>query len=45
MAPVVGGRGGGKADLAQAGGKDPDKIDAALEAGLARVREKLGGAA
>ncbi|HYN40515.1 MAG TPA: alanine--tRNA ligase, partial [Thermoanaerobaculia bacterium] len=45
MAPVVGGKGGGKADLAQAGGKDPEKIEAALEAGLARVREKVGGAA
>ena len=45
MAPIVGGRGGGKADLAQAGGKDPEKIDAALEAGLARAKEKLGGAA
>ncbi len=45
MAPVVGGRGGGKADLAQAGGKDPEKIDAALEAGLARVREKMGAPA
>jgi alanyl-tRNA synthetase len=42
MAPLVGGKGGGKADLAQAGGKDPAKIDAALEAGLARAKEKLG---
>ena len=41
MAPLVGGRGGGKADLAQAGGKDPGKIEAALEAGLARARERL----
>ena len=45
MAPVVGGRGGGKPDLAQAGGKDPEKIDAALEAGVARAKEKLGGPA
>jgi alanyl-tRNA synthetase len=45
MAPVVGGRGGGKPDLAQAGGKDPDRIDSALEAGLARVKEKLGATA
>jgi alanyl-tRNA synthetase len=42
MAPIVGGRGGGKPDLAQAGGKDPEKIDAALETGLARAKEKLG---
>ncbi len=30
-AAVVGGRGGGKGDVAQAGGKDPAAIDAALE--------------
>jgi alanyl-tRNA synthetase len=45
MAPVVGGRGGGKPDLAQAGGRDAGQIDAALEAGLARAREKLGAPA
>jgi alanyl-tRNA synthetase len=45
MAPVVGGRGGGKPDLAQAGGKDPEKIEAALEAGLARAKERLGSPA
>jgi alanyl-tRNA synthetase len=45
MAPVVGGRGGGKPDLAQAGGKDAGRIEAALEAGLARAREKLGAPA
>jgi alanyl-tRNA synthetase len=31
MAPILGGTGGGKADLAQSGGKDPGKLDAALE--------------
>ncbi len=30
LAPIVGGKGGGKPDLAQAGGKDPEKLDAAL---------------
>jgi len=30
LAPIVGGKGGGKADLAQAGGKDADKLDQAL---------------
>ena len=32
-APVVGGRGGGKADVAQGGGTDPGGIPAALAAG------------
>jgi len=45
MAPAVGGRGGGKPELAQAGGKDPEKIETALEAGLARVRERLAAPA
>src|SRR5213076_1301576 len=27
LAPIMGGKGGGKADLAQAGGKDADKLD------------------
>jgi len=32
MATILGGTGGGKPDLAQSGGKDPAKLDAALEA-------------
>jgi len=31
LAPIVGGKGGGKADLAQAGGKDADRLNEALE--------------
>ncbi|ADE14291.1 alanyl-tRNA synthetase [Nitrosococcus halophilus Nc 4] len=31
VAEQVGGRGGGRPDMAQAGGKDPDKLDAALK--------------
>jgi alanyl-tRNA synthetase len=32
IAPIVGGRGGGRPELAQAGGKDPSRIDDALAA-------------
>ena len=40
-ARLVGGGGGGRPDLAEAGGKDPTKIDAALEAALATYRKAL----
>jgi alanyl-tRNA synthetase len=43
VAPIVGGGGGGKPDLAQAGGKNPEKIPAALEIALEVLRAKLGG--
>jgi alanyl-tRNA synthetase len=42
VAPVVGGSGGGRPQLAMAGGKDVTKIAAALEAGKAFARQKLG---
>jgi hypothetical protein len=38
-AEVVGGKGGGRADMAQAGGSDPAKVDEAM----ARVLGLLGG--
>jgi alanyl-tRNA synthetase len=41
VAPVVGGGGGGRADLAQAGGKSPDQIPAALEQALKSIRGRL----
>ncbi|WP_409330649.1 alanine--tRNA ligase [Trujillonella humicola] len=39
----VGGRGGGKADVAQGGGTDPDGIPAALAAGDQAVRDRASG--
>jgi alanyl-tRNA synthetase len=42
LAPIVGGKGGGKPDLAQAGGKDPDKLNEALERAPSALRELLG---
>ena len=41
IAPLVGGGGGGKPDMAQAGGKDPSKLPAALEAAKAQIRDQL----
>jgi alanyl-tRNA synthetase len=43
LAPIVGGKGGGKADLAQAGGKDADKLDQALGSAEGALREMLAG--
>jgi len=40
LAPIVGGGGGGRPDFAEAGGKQPEKIDAMLDAST-RVIEKL----
>jgi alanyl-tRNA synthetase len=40
-APLVGGGGGGKPNLARAGGKDASGIPAALEAGLSALVEQL----
>jgi len=40
-AEVVGGRGGGKPDMAQAGGKHPEKLGAALEAARKSIDDLL----
>jgi len=40
-AAQVGGKGGGKADLAMAGGTDPGKLDAALQSVANWVRQRL----
>ncbi len=42
MALVLGGTGGGRADLAQSGGKDPGKLDAALDALFNAVKKAAG---
>jgi alanyl-tRNA synthetase len=42
VAKIVGGAGGGKPDIAEAGGKDQTQIDAALKAAAGIVGEMLG---
>jgi len=42
IAPIVGGGGGGRADMAQAGGKDPSKLNEALAAARAAIERELG---
>ena len=42
VAPVVGGGGGGKPDMAQAGGKDASKIPRALEKATEIITQMLG---
>ena len=44
IAPIVGGRGGGRPDFAEAGGKDPSKIGEMLAAARGIVERMLGGA-
>jgi alanyl-tRNA synthetase len=41
VAPIVGGGGGGRSDMAQAGGKAPEKIPEALEHGAKAIRDRL----
>jgi alanyl-tRNA synthetase len=43
VAAMVGGRGGGRPDFAQAGGNDPSKLDDALAAVRGLVEKKLAG--
>ena len=42
-ATTVGGSGGGRPDMAQAGGKHPEKLLEALETGKAAMVKQLGG--
>ncbi len=41
VAPVVGGNGGGKPDLAQAGGKNPEMIEQAIEEAVTFIESKI----
>jgi len=41
IAPIVGGRGGGKADMAEGGGTDAAKLNEALEASYKAVEQML----
>jgi len=41
-AAEVGGKGGGRPDMAQAGGSQPENIDKALNAAKAWLHQKLG---
>jgi alanyl-tRNA synthetase len=43
VAQMVGGRGGGRPDMAQAGGNDPAKLDEALAAVAPWVESRLLG--
>ncbi|MBN1946670.1 MAG: alanine--tRNA ligase [Bradymonadales bacterium] len=44
VAPIIGGRGGGRPTLAQAGGSRPELLDQAIEAFVGKVGELLGQA-
>ena len=41
IAPIVGGGGGGRPDFAEAGGKQPEKIDEMLAAAEGALRKQL----
>jgi len=43
LAPIIGGGGGGRADFAQAGGRQPEKIDALLASSRTVVGDMLAG--
>src|SRR5207248_9722885 len=41
LAPIIGGRGGGKADMAEGGGNRPEKLSEALQASYGVIEEML----
>jgi alanyl-tRNA synthetase len=42
LAPVIGGKGGGRADLAQAGGPEPEHLDDAIDKAFKTVQDMAG---
>ena len=42
LAPIIGGKGGGKADMAEGGGNQPEKLAEALEASYGVIERMLG---
>lgn len=42
IAPIVGGRGGGKPDMAEGGGTEPDKLSEAIDASYSVIEKMLG---
>jgi len=42
IAPIVGGRGGGKPDMAEGGGSEPDKLSEAIDASYGVIEKMLG---
>jgi alanyl-tRNA synthetase len=43
IAPIVGGRGGGKPDMAEGGGTEPEKLGEAIEASYAVIEKMVSG--
>jgi alanyl-tRNA synthetase len=41
IAPIVGGRGGGKPDMAEGGGTEPDKLSEAIDASYKVIENML----
>ena len=41
LAPIIGGRGGGKADMAEGGGSNSEKLSEALEASYGVIEKML----
>ena len=42
IAPIVGGRGGGRPDMAEGGGSEPENLDRAIEASYGVIEEMIG---